>query len=1077
MSPHICGLLLVLVAQHAVSTAPVGAPETIELFHPEMPPAPARSPATHAEAVPVIHLNTDENGKASVDAYLEMFPQELLTSNKRVKPIEVRKIEHEDFIDYEIEFIELSEEINEDEEEEKETINLILSDSGERFNDTIEDMLSNSDVNKSYADNQSSIKSSSSSSELSQEPKEINLMTFVDLLRRARIRHQSKISSDKRRRRRIKLKRDPVIRIPTDTNDSSNQIDVSQNLKREQNSFSKTNTFSKARELIRNKVPSETNRNSGNRRITLPRYNSFRGRKRIPIKSARNIARNENHADHLIKFRNSQIVGKVGRSSTERTMKRTTTTSSDNHFTDSLKEEDTDKSVVVTRNVTSTRFVTAASSFPVLTSTTPFLEQTEEATESNLDDKLANSENPVKTELYLNMETIKKQRISKPTIMMWKSTVNKVPTKTPPPTTPPPTTPPPTTPPPTIPTPTIPPPIIPPPTIPPPTIPPPTIPPPTIPPPKIPPPTITSPPLATSTSTTTTQSPPPTTTSPATTVKIAKTTLKSSTPRSPAKHIVSHSQLKSDKLNDIVKSRTLTTTIKPIRITTGPSMASTTLMMYPEVFADHSENHEDEDFNHSVPSKTVSLPFSLLSLFGGKAKSSRLEIAPLSTTTYSKTQSSSIKEEKETRNRGKAINGFQNKESFTSLSNNRNLLTPNKRLSKISPVTSASQFSIISTSTQTSIPLFEPTTSAKIITSQLKHEKNNSPSIERYLQKVMTGKPSVSVVRQSSTERLSFLQENFSTTDSTPTSVLTMETDHPELSRTATSPNWMKNVRMTEMKNEYTTDINNMQNQYKYQEVMTSTKVESIKNDNRKMSTPNNSAAAHPEDLQLSESITSVYLHNSPTSQTLTNNVETTESPKPESVNSITLMPYSKLANHMKDTRKEVPTEQPITENIFTVTPQYFALDAPESDKKTRQSFNNTHSEEKIINQENKPETFHPTTDISSIPLETLFSGQYHEISPGQYHEINPGQYEETNPGQYRETHSGQYNELHPGQPGQYHNFEKSYSEDYEVNDVKVDFDHQDEHKIYNVQAKAGDFIIGEVGRIDVSNGQTLEVG
>ena len=34
----------------------------------------------------------------------------------------------------------------------------------------------------------------------------------------------------------------------------------------------------------------------------------------------------------------------------------------------------------------------------------------------------------------------------------------------------------------------------------------------------------------------------------------------------------------------------------------------------------------------------------------------------------------------------------------------------------------------------------------------------------------------------------------------------------------------------------------------------------------------------------------------------------------------------------------------------------------------------------------------------------------------------------------------------------------------------------QDETKIYNVQAKAGEFIIGEVGKINVNSGQTLEV-
>jgi len=43
MSPQICGYLLVLVAQYAASAAPVGAPESIELLHPKMPPAPAPS--------------------------------------------------------------------------------------------------------------------------------------------------------------------------------------------------------------------------------------------------------------------------------------------------------------------------------------------------------------------------------------------------------------------------------------------------------------------------------------------------------------------------------------------------------------------------------------------------------------------------------------------------------------------------------------------------------------------------------------------------------------------------------------------------------------------------------------------------------------------------------------------------------------------------------------------------------------------------------------------------------------------------------------------------------------------------
>ena len=48
-------------------------------------PAPSHG---RTEAVPVIRLNTDENGKASVDSYLNTFPQQLLAENKRVRPIE-----------------------------------------------------------------------------------------------------------------------------------------------------------------------------------------------------------------------------------------------------------------------------------------------------------------------------------------------------------------------------------------------------------------------------------------------------------------------------------------------------------------------------------------------------------------------------------------------------------------------------------------------------------------------------------------------------------------------------------------------------------------------------------------------------------------------------------------------------------------------------------------------------------------------------------------------------------------------------------------------------------------------------
>jgi len=97
-----------------------------------------------------------------------------------------------------------------------------------------------------------------------------------------------------------------------------------------------------------------------------------------------------------------------------------------------------------------------------------------------------------------------------------------------------------------------------------------------------------------------------------------------------------------------------------------------------------------------------------------------------------------------------------------------------------------------------------------------------------------------------------------------------------------------------------------------------------------------------------------------------------------------------------------------------------------------------------------------------TVPPSEVIKGQYHEINPGQYHEANPGQYHETNPGQYHETNPGQYDEINPGQ-------------DLGVENVTVDFDHGDESRNYNVQANAGDFIIGEVGQIDINSGQTFQ--
>ena len=103
-------LSLVLAAQYKGGlSAPVGAPpleddddflHSFSLFHPSLATPAAEQP----DAVPVIHLPVTggDMRKVSAEHYLDLFPPDL-------RPVDVKIIEHEDFIDYEVEFAELPE--------------------------------------------------------------------------------------------------------------------------------------------------------------------------------------------------------------------------------------------------------------------------------------------------------------------------------------------------------------------------------------------------------------------------------------------------------------------------------------------------------------------------------------------------------------------------------------------------------------------------------------------------------------------------------------------------------------------------------------------------------------------------------------------------------------------------------------------------------------------------------------------------------------------------------------------------------------------------------------------------------
>lgn len=148
----------------------------------------------------------------------------------------------------------------------------------------------------------------------------------------------------------------------------------------------------------------------------------------------------------------------------------------------------------------------------------------------------------------------------------------------------------------------------------------------------------------------------------------------------------------------------------------------------------------------------------------------------------------------------------------------------------------------------------------------------------------------------------------------------------------------------------------------------------------------------------------------------------------------------------------------------ITVTENY------DYDNDNPQSYTNSERVPKLISSDSSESQL---VQDSVDDKEESVGGNYHEVNPGQYHEVNPGQYHEINPGQYHEVNPGQYHEVNPGQyheenPGQ-------YRVDDEDIQVSVDDNSEDDSRTYDVRANAGDFIIGEVGKIDINSGQTLE--
>merc|ERR1719412_2684930 len=354
-------------------------------------------------------------------------------------------------------------------------------------------------------------------------------------------------------------------------------------------------------------------------------------------------------------------------------------------------------------------------------------------------------------------------------------------------------------------------------------------------------------------------------------------------------------------------------------------------------------------------------------------------------------------------------------------------------------VSSPGKFSIISTLTQTSAPLLELTTRAG---ERLAQREELQP-----------------VLRSEQTELKTLSDTKTASAKSTTISLPIISTTvgaGKEVVATTSSDDLMK-IPVTDMTDGSPgpTTQQIQEDESKFQEVTTAGDPGSIITDNQ-MTT-----SSVADDLLLSESITSVYIHNASVIPSAEKNIKTSEIPNKETtVNPVNPVISIKMFADSKTTDETtVPptvtttttTTQSDGEKIFTVTPLYVRPSTPHQD----------------------PATTTPYPD-----------GQYLETNPGPYHHDPVGDLAEP----YVHDHRANYQHDTTGDtapPYQhdfsgdledgYSNLDTNYPGDYEVNEVKVDFDNQDEHKIYNVQAKAGDFIIGEVGRIDINNGQTVE--
>ena len=137
-------------------------------------PLPAKSAKHHNMDVAAMSSSTQrfpDGAGVSDDELLSYFPADVLKSTAKFRPVRVRVIEHEDYIDYELAFVEEKEEGKEDGGEEEEVATAATKEDESRSNEDID------------------IASTERPADVQITAPSFTAVTFVNLLERARRRH------------------------------------------------------------------------------------------------------------------------------------------------------------------------------------------------------------------------------------------------------------------------------------------------------------------------------------------------------------------------------------------------------------------------------------------------------------------------------------------------------------------------------------------------------------------------------------------------------------------------------------------------------------------------------------------------------------------------------------------------------------------------------------------------------------------------------------------------------------------------------------------------------------------------